>query len=325
MLKASLRASNAHLSLAALACLPVYFPLLVPVSSHDLSRNLSSSTSASSSQRPASPTSSTASHSHTAAQALTLKTAFISLLPLDKLSDSKEKVREAARDAAVAAARTALRLGVTAGTGPHKDKEGPWGYLETKLAEQGFHGKSAKAREQVSSVGPSSRRLWLTSRTGPPLPRRPPRSLAHPRPSKTLYDLAPSPPRRPGSHRPLSRPLLDHHHLLGFRSLTASEGRPQEGNDSAGRGQEGAGHDPSGRPRRWSWTGPGAHRQHDKHERKGSSNNVRDERWLPTSRSLAPETSFSRLARRQPPRDGVSFRSFCRPRTNNGRSAGLRC
>ena len=119
--------------------------------SHDLSRNLSGSTSASS-QRPASPSSSSnASHPHGISHAHTLKNAFVGLLPLDKLSDSKEKVREAAREAAVSAARTALRLGVHAGTGPQKDKEGPWGYLETKMAEQGFHGKSAKAREQVGS------------------------------------------------------------------------------------------------------------------------------------------------------------------------------
>lgn len=70
---------------------------------------------------------------------------------MDKLSDSKEKVRETAREALVSAGRTALRLGVNAGTGG-ANKEGPWGYLETKMAEQGFHGKSAKAREQVRSI-----------------------------------------------------------------------------------------------------------------------------------------------------------------------------
>lgn len=149
LLKASLHASNAHLSYAALACLPAYFPLLVPThsASADLSRALSSSTNASSPQRPVSPASSSAT-SHTSHAAHTLKHAFISLLPLDKLGDSKEKVRDTAREALVSAARTALRLGVNAGTGG-SNKEGPWGYLETKVAEQGFHGKSAKARAQV--------------------------------------------------------------------------------------------------------------------------------------------------------------------------------
>lgn len=63
------------------------------------------------------------------------------------MGDSKEKVREVAREGLVAAGGAALRLGVTAGTGG-KDKEGPWGYLHRLVGEL-FTGKNAKAREQV--------------------------------------------------------------------------------------------------------------------------------------------------------------------------------
>lgn len=72
----------------------------------------------------------------------------VALLPTERLGDSKERVRECARGALVAAARTSLRLGITVGTG----KENAWDYLSRGVVEGGFWSKNAKAREQVRSL-----------------------------------------------------------------------------------------------------------------------------------------------------------------------------
>ena len=143
LLKLALHSTNAHVSTAAVSCLPLYFPLLAPSASR-----ASSSASSSSSSDPA--------HS--------LKHAFLSLLPLHQLADAKERVREGAREALVAAGRTALKLGVSAGSAQvgGKDKEAPWAYLSRVVHESAFSSKSPRAREQVSPAPP----------VGPRRPRR---------------------------------------------------------------------------------------------------------------------------------------------------------
>ncbi|GAA5975807.1 hypothetical protein JCM11641_005880 [Rhodosporidiobolus odoratus] len=120
LLRTSLKSNNAYVSNAALSCLPHFFPRIV----HE------ASDSPSPSQR-----------------AHTLKHAFSLLLPLDKLGDAKAATRELARDAVISAARTSLRLGVTAGT-TGKDKDGPWQVLEKGMQDHAFKSKNAKAREQ---------------------------------------------------------------------------------------------------------------------------------------------------------------------------------
>ncbi|SCZ88297.1 BZ3500_MvSof-1268-A1-R1_Chr2-1g04317 [Microbotryum saponariae] len=134
-IKASLKHANSFLSTAALTCLPDYFARFDNVASD---QNPSASTSTS-----------TPSASMTNHLAHVLKQAFLNLLPLDKLADSKVQVRDLAKAAIVSAARTSLKLGVNAGTGPSKDKEGPWQLWEARIQELGFHSKSPKAREQA--------------------------------------------------------------------------------------------------------------------------------------------------------------------------------
>lgn len=135
LLKLGLHSSNAHVSTAAIGCLSLYFPLLATTPSDDPRR-------ASTSAADLHPASHTIAHN--------LKHAFLALLPLHQLADSKERVREAARDALVNAGRTALALGVNAGVHPGgKDKEGPWQYLSRSIHETGFSSKSPRAREQV--------------------------------------------------------------------------------------------------------------------------------------------------------------------------------
>ncbi|GAA6047364.1 hypothetical protein JCM3770_001267 [Rhodotorula araucariae] len=120
VLRTSLKASNAHVSAAALACLPPLFPLLVPAGAN-----------------PSHPSSSTA-HS--------LRSALALLLPLDRLGDAKPATRQLARQGVVSAAITCLRLGVDAGA---KAKDGgPWALVERGIHEYGFASKNAKAREQ---------------------------------------------------------------------------------------------------------------------------------------------------------------------------------
>lgn len=135
-LKLNLRAPNAQVSFAALSCLPAFLAQLVPAAA----------AASDGSPAPSSPTQ--AAHN--------LKHALVALLPLDKLVDSKERVRDAAREATVSAARAALRLGVHAGStissgsaNGQASKDGPWPYLEDKVREMAFHSKSPKAREQV--------------------------------------------------------------------------------------------------------------------------------------------------------------------------------
>ncbi|SCV72125.1 BQ2448_4819 [Microbotryum intermedium] len=137
-IKASLKHANSFLSTAALTCLPDYFARFDNVTSdpHPSTSNSTSATSA----------------SLTNHLAHVLKHAFLNLLPLDKLADSKAQVRDLAKAAIVSAARTSLKLGVNAGTGPSKDKEGPWQLWEARMQELGFHSKSPKAREQVSTI-----------------------------------------------------------------------------------------------------------------------------------------------------------------------------
>ncbi|GAA6001569.1 hypothetical protein JCM10207_006728 [Rhodosporidiobolus poonsookiae] len=122
LLRQSTKSNNAHVYSAALNCLPAFFPLLVPPDS---------------------------SASSPAAQAHSLKHAFALLLPFDKLGDAKAQTRELAREGIVSAARTSLRLGVNAGAGTGKDKEGPWQLLERGMHDFAFASKSAKAREQA--------------------------------------------------------------------------------------------------------------------------------------------------------------------------------
>lgn len=138
LLKQALSTSNAHVSNAALACLPPYFPLITASL-----RRPSASTSPSSSP-------SGAASAPPPALVHSLKHAFVALLPLQQLGDSKERVRELAREALVSAGRTALSLGINAGVNPPaKDKEGPWAYLSRSVHESGFSSKNARAREQV--------------------------------------------------------------------------------------------------------------------------------------------------------------------------------
>ncbi|GAA5951294.1 hypothetical protein JCM21900_003829 [Sporobolomyces salmonicolor] len=108
-LKLSLKSNNAHVSFAALASLPPLFSLLVPAD-YDAP--------------PSSPSASSLAH--------TLRHSFAALVPsiAEKLGDAKLPTRETAREALVSAARASLRLGINAGVGTGKDKEGPWGYLE---------------------------------------------------------------------------------------------------------------------------------------------------------------------------------------------------
>ncbi|BGP48503.1 suppressor of tub2 mutation [Rhodotorula kratochvilovae] len=121
VLRTSLKASNAHVSGAALACLPPFFPLLVPTGSD-----------------PSHPSSSTA---HSLRHALSL------LLPLDRLGDAKPATRELAREGVVSAARACLRLGIDAGA---KSRDGgPWQLVENGVREHGFASRNSKAREQA--------------------------------------------------------------------------------------------------------------------------------------------------------------------------------
>lgn len=156
-LKATVHSSNAHTATAALLILPALFDKLVPdhpePDSADLRRAPSTSSSVATSAPAYSPT--TIHH---------LKLAFVALLPLERIGDTKERTRELAREVLVSAGRAALRLGVKAGSAVvgGKEKEGPWAYLARMVEEGGFRSKNAKAREQVS-----------------PPPRHPPRPCAN--------------------------------------------------------------------------------------------------------------------------------------------------
>ncbi|KAJ8294240.1 Protein STU1 [Rhodotorula toruloides] len=104
LVRQSLKSNNSHVSNAALACLPSLFPLLVPAD-FDATRSSTSTVNS---------------------LAHTLKSVFTLLLPLDKLGDAKTATRELARESVISAGKASLRLGVAAGTGASKDKEGPW-------------------------------------------------------------------------------------------------------------------------------------------------------------------------------------------------------
>ncbi|KAM0791243.1 hypothetical protein ACM66B_005722 [Microbotryomycetes sp. NB124-2] len=72
------------------------------------------------------------------------------LLPTDKLADSKQQVRDAAREATIAAARTSLRLTARLAQLPaHQHKDTSWQLVEQRIHEHGFYSKNAKAREQA--------------------------------------------------------------------------------------------------------------------------------------------------------------------------------
>ncbi|BGP32392.1 suppressor of tub2 mutation [Rhodotorula toruloides] len=108
LIRQSLKSNNSHVSNAALACLPSFFPLLVPAD-FDATRSSASTVNS---------------------LAHTLKSVFTLLLPLDKLGDAKTATRELARESVTNAGKASLRLGVAAGTGASKDKEGPWQLVE---------------------------------------------------------------------------------------------------------------------------------------------------------------------------------------------------
>ncbi|GEM09879.1 armadillo-type fold domain containing protein [Rhodotorula toruloides] len=127
LVRQSLKSNNSHVSNAALACLPPLFALLV---SADFD-----------------PTRSTA--STVSSLTYILKTIFSLLLPLDKLGDAKASTRELARESVISAGEVSLRLGVAAGTGASRDKEGPWQFIERGMQEHGFQSKNGKAREQA--------------------------------------------------------------------------------------------------------------------------------------------------------------------------------
>ncbi|KAL8293620.1 hypothetical protein RQP46_000321 [Phenoliferia psychrophenolica] len=161
LLKLALHSTSAHVSAAAIGCITLFFPLLVPTAAHPApSSSDAASTSASASADPA----------------LVLKHAFVALLPLQQLVDSKERVREAARDALVAAGRTALRLGVNASAGTQgggKEKEGPWTYLSRVMHESAFSSKSPRAREQAIHYILALRNPALTTPLAPLRPFTP--------------------------------------------------------------------------------------------------------------------------------------------------------
>ncbi|GAA5839288.1 hypothetical protein JCM11251_006027 [Rhodosporidiobolus azoricus] len=123
VLRSSVKSNNAHVSNAALACLPPFFTSIVPESPTTVS----------------SPSS--AAH--------TLKHSVQLLLPLDKLGDAKVQTRTAARMGVVAAAHACLRLGGESGVGAAKDREGAWQVVESGMVEYAFKSKNAKAREQA--------------------------------------------------------------------------------------------------------------------------------------------------------------------------------
>lgn len=130
-------------------------------------------------------------------------------MPLDKLGDSKERVRDLARETLVSAARASLRLGTNAGT-TGKDKEGPWQYLETKMIEGGFHSKSAKAREQVrlpfNASSLVSKAGWLKSDRADSRRKQPRQSLHYLTAIRDPILTHPLAPLRPFT--PLLLPLL---------------------------------------------------------------------------------------------------------------------
>ncbi|KAK4053956.1 suppressor of tub2 mutation [Microbotryomycetes sp. JL221] len=139
LVKPQLKNNNFYVVLGALQCLPALFSRLRPVHAA-LGSNDSQLT-----------------HQATAAAATTrslehqLKQIVSNVLPTDKLGDSKQQVRDAARDAIVQAARTSLLL--TSGTNNHPQpgaaKETSWQVIESRMQEHGFHSKNAKAREQA--------------------------------------------------------------------------------------------------------------------------------------------------------------------------------
>ncbi|KAM0752761.1 hypothetical protein T439DRAFT_182194 [Meredithblackwellia eburnea MCA 4105] len=159
VLGTALHSSNQLLSNAALALLPLYFPRL------------------------------TTPHQ--------LKHAFVNnLLPIQQLADSKDRVRDPARDALVAAARAALAHSPSTQfhhppghhpTAKDKEKEAatPWGYLSKAVQEGAFGSKSPKAREQAIH--------YLVA-------------LRNPSPSTSTTSVATIPPLRPFT--PLLLPLL---------------------------------------------------------------------------------------------------------------------
>lgn len=113
ILSAPLKSHNLILSTAILGLLPTYFTALSQF-----------------------PTNST--------QTKQLSTALTLLLPIDKLADSKEKIRILARNTFISAGLAALRAT------PVTDKDSPWSYLQRIVEENGFGSKNSKVREQVS-------------------------------------------------------------------------------------------------------------------------------------------------------------------------------
>ncbi|KAK4054574.1 suppressor of tub2 mutation [Microbotryomycetes sp. JL201] len=79
------------------------------------------------------------------------KSTLATLLPTEKLADSKQGVRDAAREAIVAAARASLLLTAKlAPPAPHQQlKDTSWQLVEQRIQEHAFQSKNAKAREQA--------------------------------------------------------------------------------------------------------------------------------------------------------------------------------
>lgn len=129
-LQPSIKSNHIQLAVVALSILPLYFEQL-------LNQLLSSASASSTFISPSVAMTNHAAH--------VLRTTFIALLPTERLSDSKEKIRDLAREALIAAGRAALRLGVHAGA---RDNS-PWDYLSRNMMELAFWSKNPKAREQV--------------------------------------------------------------------------------------------------------------------------------------------------------------------------------
>lgn len=129
MLKLSIKSNNVNVISSGLACLPNYFPILLPT--------------------PVDSTTTTSTPTH---QQLTFyKKSLIDLLPFEKLGDSKEKIRELSKNSIISASVTILKFGniTSTTTSNGKENEGPWSYISRLLIES-FTSKNIKIREQVS-------------------------------------------------------------------------------------------------------------------------------------------------------------------------------
>ena len=133
-LKACLRSSNQHLYTATLSTLPTFFSLF------------------------------TTDSSNSSVDVLALRTALAAFLPsvglLDRLGDSRERVREKARESLVILAGLAFRCGTSSfhasmkGRDAEKGAESPLSIWKRFLREGGLQSKVRRVRGQVRLFGP---------------------------------------------------------------------------------------------------------------------------------------------------------------------------